>query len=192
MCKNKIVKIGQFNVDLMALFGIDHRCEPRLCKNESCCTSYEICVDDKEIRNIVSLLKDASDFAPHLRSEEDWADLFDPVENDLCALETDEDGLCVFAFGNKNQVRCSLHAAAMRLDLHPYQMKPKVCSLWPVAWVEGERPLITIQDDAFTFPCNQVKDPKEKTLCPAIAETIQSIFGQEFYKALCQLAKENL
>ncbi|MDX9753901.1 MAG: hypothetical protein RBU29_08070 [bacterium] len=184
------ISIGGFDVDLQALFGIAHECRPIVCKQDCCCGCYEICADKNEVRQIVSLLPIASHFAPHLRDGDEWVDLFDPVEQGLCALETDDEGLCQLAYRSGEAMYCSLHSAALHLGLSPFTVKPKVCSLWPVAWVEGERPLLTIQDDAFDFPCNRPQDPRIAPLSPAIAETLQWAFGAEFYATLCQQARE--
>ncbi len=178
--------IRGMRVDIVALGSISHRCVPGLCKDsKSCCESYEVCVGKKELPDIIGIMPDASTFSPDLRSGADYNNVFEEVAYGLSSIDTNEDGLCSFAYhGDENDVLCSLHSAAMELGLEPASVKPRSCVLWPLALSEGGDKVLSIQDDAFSFPCNTPRDGGLGGLDRSVSVIISDVFGKEFLAEL--------
>ena len=189
---SKIYPVVQgVRVDVEALRSLAHGCDPMICRHtKCCCKSYEIPLDRSEERRVVGMMREAERYMA-LRDED--GDLFDPVEDmfgDSC-LATHENGTCVFAFStDEGAVRCSLHAAALDLGLPPAEVKPMACTLWPLYLVESPPPLLTVQDDALSFPCNSIRvEPRGAGTAPdgarpilhvGVREIIEAIFGAPF------------
>jgi len=68
--------------------------------------------------------------------------------------------------------------------------KPAVCTLWPLALDEGELPVLSVQDDALTFPCVREIDPRTLSLSPEIEQTILWLFGDSFVDEIKRKAKQ--
>jgi hypothetical protein len=62
------------------------------------------------------------------------------------------------------------------LGLPLAEVKPKVCSLWPLHFSEGDEAL-TIINDAFLFNCNVRKAPGSRSLSPGFIEAIELVYG---------------
>lgn len=175
--------IHGIRVDIPALRRLRHACDPNLCRHtRCCCKSYEIIVDRNEARTVVGMLPDAARYARRLRDGANFHDPFDTTEGGLCLASTST-GRCVFAFTTKDGLRCSLHAAALELGLPPASVKPKACTLWPLFFDETDPPLLTVQEDAYDFPCNTVGNPNGR-LDPGVEEIIESLFGTKFLHAV--------
>lgn len=165
-------------VDIHALGRLAHCCDPHLCRHtKCCCKSYEIVVDRNEARTVVGMLPNAARYARRLRDGSTFHDPIDTTEGGLCLASTGC-GRCVFAFTAPEGLRCSLHAAALDLGLPPASVKPKACTLWPLFFDESEPPLLTVQEDAFDFPCN--RRTAGTALDAGVAEIIGSVFGDSF------------
>jgi len=181
--------ITGYRVDLEALATIAHRCEPVLCRRSgSCCAQYDIWIGRAEMERMVGLMPQAAHFAPHLRgSDGELKNVFRELGPDAYALEEGGDGLCVFAYrGPMRECLCSLHSAALEAGLAPQAVKPNCCFTWPLA-ISGERPpVISVQVDAFDFPCNRHREP-DGGLDEGIAEIIEGAFGRPFLSALLGL-----
>ncbi len=179
------VKIGRYLVDLDALFSIENRCDGTSCgPAEYCCSKYDICIGKKEMSRITGYAAEAARFAPELLEDDELKNIFDEEEPGLYSIDKDDDDLCVFAYKDAGAVRCSLHSAALRLGDAPYKVKPEACVLWPLAISEGKPIFISVQDDAFVFPCNTQRKQPASPLCPAIAEIVECLFGPKFLKQL--------
>ncbi len=174
------IDIGQVRVDAEALAGLAHRCRPALCRGESCCGRFEVCVGRSELRRLTGLLPAAQRFAPQLKD----ANPFDPAGEGLYALDTDEDGLCVFAFRRGRGTLCALHAAGLELGLAPEQAKPNSCWLWPLAEGPGRPRVLTVVEDAWEHPCNRRRAPGQPGLDAGVVEIVQGRFGRRFVEAL--------
>lgn len=185
-------RIGRYLVDLDALQRITHRYDPVRCAAQGCCcASYEISLGRAEVDRIAGCLPHAAAFAPWLLDRGKLTNPFDEETPSRYVLDTDDDGRCVFAYTNgAGETRCSIHSAALQLGLPPFQTKPRSCALWPLAVSEGRPPLLSIQPDAFDFPCNRRRRPRaDRSLDPSIAELIQLNFGPAFLpKILVALA----
>ena len=186
-------RIQNLLVDLGALARIAHLYDPVRCKKRGCCcSSYEVTVGRREMERITGCMPHAARHAPWLRDGKDWVNPFEEDEARQIVLDTDEHGRCVFAYRNASgETRCSLHTAAIELGLDPYRTKPRSCALWPLALGEGRPRVLSIQDDAFDFPCNRRRRPRrDRSLDPGIAELIQLNFGRPFLsKVLERLSK---
>ncbi len=186
------VPIENMRIDIEALRALAHRCEPLKCaeRERGCCATYEVVVAHREQAAIVGALAEASRFAPALKTSGEYLDPFEETEGGSC-LNTDEDGLCVFAYEDAHGATlCSLHSAAQNLGLSPTHVKPKACALWPLALVEGDPPLLTVQEDALAFPCNRRRRNSAAGLNGGITEIIEETFGREFLREIqCRLGR---
>jgi len=169
-------------IDVQALRVLAHVCDPLNCRHrKSCCETYEVLVDNDEISTIVGTMPDAAEYAKTLREDDEFIDPFDETDNQQTCLNTDEDGLCVFAYRDRaGSTWCSLHSAALELGLPPAKVKPKACALWPLFLHETEPPLLTVQNDATTFACNSLRQDRADSLHPGVADIIRAVFDQEF------------
>jgi hypothetical protein len=178
--------INGIQVDLDAVSQLAHDCQPALCSAaSSCCSAYEITISESEMPALVGSMAVASKYATHLSPSDN---ILEEVDNRRLALETNEDGLCLFAYRNSNTMLCSLHSAALEMGLPPHKVKPTSCSLWPLALCEGKPPLLTVQDDAYDFPCN--KKNKGNGLHSGVVEIIQSILGESFLTQLTEILQQ--
>ncbi len=170
-------------VDLAALLSIDHVCGGCAKGEKCCCASYEICITAAEMHRIIAVLPEAAKRCPHLETGEEFDNVFEEVEHGLYAIDTTEDGLCLFAFLSKRKIRCSLHAAASALGIPINQVKPKTCLLWPVSYSEGDE-VLSLTDDALSFSCNSPKGRAPRALSPSLVEAITMVYGKGFGKML--------
>jgi hypothetical protein len=173
-------------VELASLAGLSHRCRPRLCRRSRfCCAAYEVEVDEGELATIVGLLPEAGRYAPALWSGNGWANVFEEGEGGLYTLDSDEEGLCVFAYRRSSGGRrCALHTAAQDLGLSPYRAKPRCCALWPLALWETSTPVLGLHEDIFSFPCNAPRPHDSRDLDPGVAALIRENFSQGFLAEL--------
>jgi hypothetical protein len=179
--------INGIRVDLQALRRLGHSCQPALCRGErTCCSSYEVRAGEDEASRIVGMLPYAARYAPHLRDDEDYANPFEDEDEDGVTLAVLESGACIFAFrGRDGGVRCSLHAAALDLDLPPFAYKPFSCALWPLALSEDEPRTLTVQPGALGFACNASRRPG-KGMHRGVVEILTECFGAPFAEAVEQ------
>lgn len=183
------VRVDGILVDLPALLKLKHYCDPMLCRNKRyCCASYEITLDRADMNRAVGLMPDAAAFAPEVGEGGEFENPFERVEPGRWAIDCEEDsGACAFSFRDKKGCGwCSLHAAALQHGLDPYQQKPKVCTMWPLALSEGDPPVLSIQDDVYEFPCAWKRRGTRKGLYPDIAENVKALFGEAFLEKLNQ------
>ena len=164
-------------VDLASVLSIDHACDGCRPGELCCCSAYEVCVTTKELQRIIRVLPEAVRFCPHLKTGDGYDNLFDEVEPGLFAIDTDDDGLCLFAFRSGRKVRCSLHAAGAALGLPPEQIKPKACLLWPMNFSEGKEAL-SLVDDALAFRCNTLRRGRSRSLSPAFVKAVDAVYGK--------------
>ncbi|MBN2318690.1 MAG: hypothetical protein JXR49_06420 [Acidobacteria bacterium] len=127
----------------------------------------------------------ASRYAPRLGSDGSLENIFEEDEDGSFVVDTDGDGLCSFAFGDrKSGILCSLHSVALDRKIPYSKTKPMSCVLWPLAITEDLPLQLSIADDAFSFPCNTRRKEPGKSLDPNIAQTIQNIFGTRILAAV--------
>jgi hypothetical protein len=174
------VEIDGIRVDTRRLLSISHRCRPQQCRARIfCCSHYDVCVNGRELERIIGRMPDAAKLCPQLRSPDGLRNVFEELEADLYAIDTDDAGLCVFAYHRAGQgIRCALHAVAAARNLPLITVKPSACILWPLA-LAGDTPVwLTVQSDAFSFPCNRRRIASQRRLDSGIADCIQAVFGE--------------
>ncbi len=165
------------DVDVEALLRIENRCIGCAKGEKCCCSSYDVCITTAELKRIIKVLPEAAKFCPHLLTVGGYDNVFEQEEPGLFSIDTNEDGLCLFAYWSNGRTHCSLHSLAMTLGLPLEQVKPKVCLLWPLHFSEGEEALSVI-NDAFVFNCNIRKAPGSRSLSPGIVEAIELVYGE--------------
>jgi hypothetical protein len=95
--------------------------------------------------------------------------VFEEEEPGLFPLDTNEAGLCLFAYWSHGRTHCSLHTVAMTPGLPLEQVKPKVCLLWPIHFSEGREVLAM---------SNARKVPGSRNLSPGFVEAIELVYGE--------------
>jgi hypothetical protein len=175
--QRKLKRRRALEVDLASLLSIDHACEGCNKGGKCCCATYEVCVSAAEMDRIISILPEAARLCPHLETNAGFDNVFEEVEPGLFAIDTTEDGLCLFAFRSSNTTRCSLHAAASVAGLPLEQVKPKACLLWPMTFSEGDE-VLSLTDDALSFSCNSPRAGRSCRLSPALMEAIKMVYGK--------------
>jgi hypothetical protein len=163
-------------VDVESLLSLENRCTGCAGGERCCCSSYEVCVTSAEIKRIIRVLPEAAKLCPHLLTADGYDNVFEEEEHGLFSIDTDEDGLCVFAYRLDGRTHCSLHTVALTLDLPLEQVKPKVCILWPMHFSDGDEVLAGI-NDAFRFACNIRKPPGSRSLSPGFTEALERVYG---------------
>ncbi|HEY5038996.1 MAG TPA: hypothetical protein VIJ93_08005, partial [bacterium] len=93
------------------------------------------------------------------------------------AIDTHENGLCVFAFKSNGLIRCSLHAVETRLGLPLGTVKPGVCILWPLTFSD-KGDVLTLHDDALACACSSPRKKPSNHISPALLETIRHFGGE--------------
>lgn len=190
---NRTVRVGACEVDLDALAGIAHRYDPERCKARGCCCStYEVTVGRREVERIVGCMGEAARFQPALREGDSFVHPFDEQGGGRFAIDTDEDGRCVFAYTDAaGETRCSIHSAALDMGLEPYKVKPTSCALWPLALGEGRPKRLGIQPGAFDFPCNRRRRPRrDGRLDEGVADLVRRNFGEAFLRRIEEAGAE--
>ncbi len=168
---------SSIDVDVESLLLLENRCNGCARGEKCCCASYEVCVTTAEMKRIIKVLPEAAKLCPHLLTVGGYDNVFQEEEPGLYSLDTNEDGLCVFAYWSRNRTHCSLHTVAMTLSLPLQLVKPKVCLLWPLHFSDGNEVLASI-GDAFQFSCNARKEPGSRTLSPGFIEAIDLVYGE--------------
>jgi hypothetical protein len=164
-------------VDVESLLLLENRCNGCARGERCCCSSYEVCVTTAELKRIIKVLPEAARFCPHLLTTRGYDNVFEEEEPGLFSIDTDDDGLCLFAHWSHDRIHCSLHTVAMTLGLPLEQVKPKVCLLWPMHFSDGDEVLAMI-NDAFLFSCNARKAPGSSSLSPGFVEALELVYGE--------------
>lgn len=164
------------SVDLASLRSVEHRCRGCAQGEPCCCSSYEVCVTDAELQQIIEVLPEAAKLCPHLKTDQGYDNVFEYVELGLHALDTTEDGLCLLAYVADHTIRCSLHTAGTNLGLPLGKVKPKACLLWPMCLSEGDE-VLSLAGDAPSFRCTARRRKRSNSLSPAFVEAIELVYG---------------
>ena len=165
------------NVDLSAISATLHRCSGCANTDVCCCATHEVCVSTREMKAIIGALPLAAGHCPWLKGEAGFDNVFDEVERGLFAIDTHEDGLCVFAYHCDSGIRCSLHSVAEQMGMSPHLLKPYACTLWPLVLREPPNAALSICDDALRFPCNSVRKGKGGAISPELLDSIEKLLG---------------
>ncbi len=164
-------------VDVGSLLMLENTCRGCTRGEKCCCSSYEVCATAAEVKRIIRVLPEAARFCPHLLTDGGYDNVFEEEEPGLYSIDTDEDGLCLFAYWDDGRIHCSLHSVALTLGLPLEEVKPKVCILWPMHFSDGDEVLAMI-NDAFLFSCNTRKAPGSRSLSPGFVEALEMVYGE--------------
>lgn len=178
-------------VDLATILSVDHACRGCARPETCCCARYEVCVDTAELNRIIQVLPMVVKFCPHLKTAGGYDNVFEEVEPGLYALDTTEDGLCVFAFRSNHTIRCSLHAVGLTQGLPLGKVKPKACLLWPLSFSDGDE-FLSLANDALSFKCVFRRRNRSRRLAPALGEAIGLVYGEDFRTQLEEKAGQGL
>ncbi len=175
-------------MDVEALLRLENNCNGCARGDKCCCSSYEVCVTTAEIRRIIKVLPEAAKFCPHLLTTGGYDNVFEEEEPGLYSIDTNEDGLCLFAYWSEGRTHCSLHTVALTLRLPLEEVKPKVCLLWPLHFSDGDE-VLSLISDAFEFRCNTRRAPGSCSMSSGFIETIDRVYGRGCGPQLKQAAE---
>lgn len=165
------------NFDVEQILRTSHVCDCCKGRQTCCCSIYEICITEQEMKTITGALPLASEFRPDLS---DNGNVFDEEEPGLYSIDKDEKGDCVFSYRADGKILCALHSAALKANIPPHTLKPESCTLWPLSLSGPPENLISICDDAYTFHCvHHLKEPARQP-APALINSIQNLFGSKY------------
>lgn len=170
-------RLHSMHIDLASILSIKHVCGGCTQGESCCCATYEVCVTATEIAQIIKVLPEAALYCAHLEHDGEYDNVFEEVEPGLYAIDTDEGGLCLFAYKSNGKVRCSLHSAARKLELPLSQVKPKACLLWPMSFSEGDE-VLSLTDNSFSFKCNTKRTHHMRRMSPSFVEAISHVYGK--------------
>ncbi len=163
-------------IDYKSICSIDHECVGCPIGTKSCCAKYDVCVSEAELKRIIPVLPEAAKLCPHLKTDDGYANVFEEAEKGQYAIDTHDDGLCVFAYLNNGLVRCSLHTVEKNLGLPLGSVKPGVCILFPLTFSEDGKDL-TLHDDALSCECSSLRREPSRRISRALVETIRHFGG---------------
>ena len=186
------MKSQSLEIDVAGICSVSHKCTGCIGESKSCCSSYEVAISSKELQNIIGCIPLATHLCSHLKSHHDYANVFEQISRGLYSIDTNEEGICAFAYFEADRIGCSLHFVAEQLGIPFRKVKPEPCLLWPLAIFEGESRILSIDDDIFEFSCNVRNAKGIFSLCPSIADNIVRVFGVEFAKDLQDAANKGL
>ena len=165
--------------DFDAIKSIYHECRGCHSKTDCCCASYNIFISEEEMQRILNIFPLIIGYCPDLVVDGEFDNVFEESDDGLIQLDTDENGLCVFAYRHEEMIRCALHTAANDMGIAIEDIKPFHCLLWPMAVSSGSEPLVSIQENALDFPCNHPQKPDH--ICQSLEETLQVLFQWNLY-----------
>jgi hypothetical protein len=162
--------------DLDKIKSIDHHCTGCHSKKKCCCACYDIFVSRTEMQRILHIYPLVAGYCPGLIQNGEFDNVFEEFDDGSIQLDTDENGLCVFAYRQAGIIRCALHTVAIDMDIPVETVKPFHCLLWPMAISPGPEPMVSLQENALDFPCNRPQ--KSDDICPSLQETLQMLFRE--------------
>jgi len=141
---------------------------------------YEVCIEKNEVDKVFAHTPGAAEFAPQLKDNGFYRNIFEETDDNLITIDTDEDNQCLYAWRNSDkEVLCSLHSHAIKSNLSFYDTKPESCCLWPLAIYDGSPKILTVQDDAFDFDCNKKDGSGKVELDTEISSIIKNMYGEK-------------
>ena len=185
--------IKGIKVDLPSLAALSHHCRPGFCGEAGpCCRRYEIHVEADEISRIVGWMPLAAGFSNHLEADGELGNVFEEDGQGAYMIDINYRDDCVFSYsGRHRELLCSLHAAALSAEVSPLRVKPRCCSLWPLALSQDRVPVLAVQHDAYDYPCNRKKNLHNSVLHHRVAGIIQGLFGVDFLGEVEQALRVN-
>ena len=165
------------DIDIMSLRSVEHDCNGCASGELCCCSTYEVCVTAAEMRRIIRVMPEVVKFCPHLETDDGYDNVFERVEPGLYAIDTTEDGLCLFAYAARRKIQCALHTVGIKRGIPLSEVKPKACLLWPMTFSEGAEAL-SLTDDALLFHCNALKRKGAGSISSSFTEAIELVYGE--------------
>jgi len=168
-------------VDWDSIRCLDYDCDPRrFCTpTTSCCADYEVTVGPRERKIIDGMLPLAARYVQSLRNGDGYDNLFEPVGSNLYAIEQDDEGVCRLGYRANGTLFCSLHSAALDVGIKPARVKPRACTLWPLALgPENGHLHLSIDPSAPSFPCVRLISRPRSGPTEPVADIIRSLFGK--------------
>jgi len=165
------------DIDIASLCSVTHDCTGCRAGKACCCSTYEVCVTAAEMRRIIRIMPEVVKFCSHLAADDGYDNVFELVEPGLYAIDTTEDGLCLFAYAAERTIRCALHSVALERGIPLPDVKPKSCLLWPMTFSDGVEAL-SLTEDALLFHCNAPRQKRTTTLSSHFTETIELVYGE--------------
>jgi len=144
------------------------------------------------MENIIGMMPAAARYCPQLAEHGGFRNVFEEVEPGLFSLETDEDGLCLFACTSGKRLQCSLHCAAVEAGMPLQAVKPESCLLWPLCLSEGEEPVLTVAEEALSFVCNRLREPDDNghSLAREVLAILATVFGEKAAEEVNEAARK--
>ncbi len=176
---DKYIEVENYLVDVEALIRLQYSCDPALCRDlKCCCAVYDVWINSEDKERLAGYLPYASawtgreikDIYRCLR----WAGAG-------YVLRKDSNELCMLACRSEDgRVLCSLHLAALSQNLPPRLFKPASCTLWPLSLSGAGGRIVSVQQDAYSFPCCRRLRPGVPGLHPGTASLARVCFGESF------------
>ncbi len=179
------------DIDIASLCSVEHDCTSCGAGGPCCCSTYEVCVTGAEMGRIIQVLPEAARLCPHLVTDDGYDNVFEKVEPGLYAIDTSEEGLCLFAYAAQRRTQCALHTVAVKRGIPLAQVKPKACLLWPMTFSEGAEAL-SLTDDALLFHCNVLKRKGSSPLSPSFTAAIELVYGEGCGRLVEQAAEKGV
>jgi hypothetical protein len=164
-------------IDLSAITATARRCVGCAAAEACCCAKYEVLVSAREMQTIVGALPLAARHCLWLKGAKGFEYVFDEAECGVFAIDTHENGLCVFAYYGASGMRCSLHSVAEQAGIAPHLLKAYACTLRPLALQELPDTTLSICDDAFRFPCNRARKEKNGKISSGLLHSVEALLG---------------
>jgi hypothetical protein len=177
------------DIDIASLSSVEHTCDGCASAASCCCSTYEVCVSPAEMRRIIRIMPEVVKLCPHLEMEDGFDNVFEYVERGLYAIDTTEDGLCLFAYVSRKKIQCALHTVGVRRGIPLAQVKPKACLLWPMTYSEGAEAL-SLTDDALLFHCNAPKRKGSRSISASLTDAIECVYGEGCGRLVVQAASK--
>jgi Fe-S-cluster containining protein len=165
------------DIDILSLRSVEHDCNGCASGELCCCSTYEVCVTIAEMRRIIRVMSEVVKFCPHLETDDGFDNVFEYVEPGLYAIDTTEDGLCLFAYAAQRKIQCALHTVGIKRGIPLSEVKPKACLLWPMTFSEGAEAL-SLTEDALRFHCTALKRKGSNSISSSFAEAIEQVYGE--------------
>lgn len=183
--------INGIRVDMLALQAIRHDCQPKICKNQpSCCSCYVPHVKSAKLETIVGCFPAVVNYTDSIVEDDEFINVFEEWEDGTHRIDANASEACIFTYllpsGEK---LCSLHSAAIDLQLSPVTIKPSACSLWPLILLDGATPELSVDKNWKAFPCNHKSDDPNH-LDAGVVDLVASYFGESFLRKLLGYAGE--
>lgn len=128
--------------------------------------------------NIIGVMPLAARSCPWLKIDGGYDNVFDEETSNRFAIDTQDDGLCIFAYRTGGRIRCSLHTVALRAGIEPHKLKPFACTLWPLDLSADRGLTLSMRDYAARFPCNKKQRRKGVGISPDLLDSIGKLFGE--------------